>query len=126
VRIQLAKLQESPMTTANNLDLNRRLALLRGWTNLTEANGALLGTPPAGAPRCREQAQVPDWAGDWRACGPLIAEQRMSLAATTIDAIAGCHLYGIGSCLLADYADDDAAMRAAIVTAAIVKLEACR
>lgn len=55
-------------------DANRRLATALGWTNIVEVAGALLGTPPKGEPECRNQAAVPDWAGDWRECGPLMAE----------------------------------------------------
>jgi hypothetical protein len=51
---------------------NMRLAMLLGWTNLFAAGGALLGTPPAGAPSCRGQAPVPNWCGDWGAAGPLL------------------------------------------------------
>jgi hypothetical protein len=55
-------------------NLNRRLATLLGWSNIIELGGALLGTPPAGEPQCRNQAVVPNWAGDWRYCGPLMVE----------------------------------------------------
>jgi len=106
------------------LDLNRRLATLLGWTSIIQLGGALLGTPPAGEPNCRNQAKVPDWVDDWRDCGPLIAAHKMRLASTTIDAIAGCESYGIGSVALVDQESDDTALRKAIVLAVIAKLEA--
>ena len=52
-------------------EANKRLALALGWTEIIEVGGALLGTPPDGAPESRGQAIVPDWCGDWRECGPL-------------------------------------------------------
>ena len=33
-----------------------------------------MGTPTSDAPSSRGQAPVPDWCGDWQACGPLLAE----------------------------------------------------
>jgi hypothetical protein len=79
-----------------NLELNRRLALLLGWSNIVDVGGALLGQPPAGEPECRSQAAIPDWAGSWSACGPLMVANM-------------------------DVTADD--FRAAIVLAAIAKLE---
>lgn len=108
-------------------DLNRRLAPLLGWTNIIELGGALLGTPPAGQPHCRGQAQVPNWAGDWRDCGPLIGQYGMSVGRTALDAIATCRgldLYGPGIEAFADHESEDAAMRSAIVSSVIAKLEA--
>jgi hypothetical protein len=65
-----------------NLEANRRLAGLLGWTNIIEVAGALLGTPPAGAPECRGQAKVPDWAGDWRDCGKLVEKHGIDFKAS--------------------------------------------
>jgi len=53
---------------------NRRLAELLGWTDLFEVPGAILGTSSAGQPDVRNQDVVPNWTGDWCACGPLLAE----------------------------------------------------
>lgn len=61
-----------------NLEANRKLAGLLGWTNIVEVAGALLGTPPPSEPECRGQAAVPDWTGDWRACGPLMVKHDVS------------------------------------------------
>lgn len=55
-------------------DLNRKLASLLGWTHFEAAGGALLGSPPWWAGNSRGQAQVPDWEGDWRHAGALMAE----------------------------------------------------
>jgi hypothetical protein len=104
--------------------LNRRLAELTGWINIIELGGALLGTPPAGEPQCRGQAKVPDWEGDWRYCGPMLAPYGMTISRTALDAVAACRGYDPKFALFAEYADEDAAMRAAIVLAVIAKLEA--
>lgn len=63
----------------SGIEANRRLAELLGWTEIFDVGGALLGTPPPGAPACRNQAKVPDWTGDWRDCGPLMTEYVDSL-----------------------------------------------
>ena len=65
----------------NNLAIaeNMRLAGLLGWSNVVEVGGALAGTPPVGAPECRGQALVPDWAGDWSAIGPMSAEHGIEM-----------------------------------------------
>ena len=60
-------------------EANKRLALALGWTEIVEVGGALLGTPPDGAPKSRGQAMVPDWCGDWRECGPLMAAHSMDI-----------------------------------------------
>ncbi|MFZ3286569.1 MAG: hypothetical protein WA191_06935 [Telluria sp.] len=62
-----------------NNEANRRLAGLLGWTSIVDVGGALLGTPPDGSAQCRGQAKVPDWAGDWRECGPLGSEHQVDL-----------------------------------------------
>lgn len=54
------------------LELNETLAYRLGWTNLFPIGSALLGTPPDGGVNSRGQALVPDWCGDWVACGPLM------------------------------------------------------
>lgn len=102
----------------NTIAANRRLAGLLGWTNIVEVEGALLGSPPAGAPECRGQAQVPDWAGDWGHAGPLLAqfEIRLTPMTVSIDADGFIELYR-------RYSDKDVAARAAIVKAAAFRLE---
>lgn len=112
--------------TANRMTANWRLAELLGWTELFEVPGAILGTPPAGQPAARGQAKVPDWTGDWRDCGPLIAEHRMELASTALDAVARCRSFEVppGTAAFADFGTEDAAMRGAVVAAVVAKLEA--
>lgn len=56
------------------MDANRRLAELLGWTEIVDAGDALLGTPPGRTLHSRDQAKVPDWTGDWNACGPLMVQ----------------------------------------------------
>lgn len=70
------------------LDANRRLAELIGWTNIFQVSGALLGTPPDGAAQSRGQAKVPDWNGDWRDCGPLLERDGITLDAIVANEIA--------------------------------------
>ncbi|WP_312547587.1 hypothetical protein [Massilia sp.] len=112
--------------TANRTAANRRLAELLGWTELFEVPGAILGAPPAGQPAGRGQAKVPDWTGDWRDCGPLLAQHRMSLDGTALDAVARCRPYEapVGTAAYAEFETEDAAVRAAIVAAVVAKLEA--
>lgn len=101
---------------------NRRLAELLGWTGIFDVGGALLGTPPGGSPGSRDQAKVPDWAGDWRDCGPLLVEHVQALGASgpwvAVGAVAGFELSWCreeGEC-------DNASMRRAIVNSVIMKL----
>lgn len=112
----------------NAITANRRLAELLGWKDLFEVPGAILGTPPAGQPAGRNQCSVPDWTGDWRACGPLLAAHRMDLASTSLDAVARCRSFDAppGAAAFADFDTEDAALRAAIVAAVVAKLEAAQ
>ena len=114
--------------TEKRLTANRRLAELLGWTELFEVPGAILGTPPPGEPAGRNQGAVPDWTGDWRACGPLLAEHRMTLGGTVLDAVARCRSFEVapGAAAFAAFDTDDAAVRAAIVAAVVAKLEAAQ
>ncbi len=99
--------------------MNKTLAQLLGWTDLVELGGSLLGMPPGGAPDSRGQALVPDWLGDWRDCGPLIEMANIDILCWWPDqfevdrAIVVC----------ADHASRDAALRHAIVLAAIDVLQ---
>lgn len=106
-----------------NLELNRRLATMLGWSEIIELGGALLGRPPEGQPSCRNQAKVPDWAGDWRDCGPLIGEHHITVDSDTVFCVeARC---GKGRWVEASMEDisRDEATRRAIVLAAIAKLD---
>jgi hypothetical protein len=107
------------MTRAEQLAANRRLAELTGWSGIVDVGGALLGTPPRGQAACRGQAAVPDWSGDWRACGPLLSEHLIDVGhLRTLVAAAspqGCRTAGVST-------NRDAATRAVIVAAVIAKL----
>lgn len=112
----------------NKIAANKRLAELLGWTSLVDVGGSLLGTPPAGAAEIRGQALVPDWAGDWAAAGPLIAEHSLDIL----------HSWGhVGArpddaahqrrASVDENADNrDQATRMAIVQSVIAKLEAAQ
>jgi hypothetical protein len=107
---------------------NMRLATLFGWTNLFALGGALLGTPPAGAPSCRGQALVPDWCRDWRPTGPLIGAYGIELqwvnGDTAVTALASTSQMHEGFTeQLADHANLDDAVRLAIVRAVTAMLE---
>lgn len=66
-------------------EANRRLAELLGWTELYNAAGTWLGQPPGVSPPSR----VPDWCGDWSACGPLQAQYVRRLYAWPHRAVVG-------------------------------------
>ncbi|TQK10226.1 hypothetical protein [Herbaspirillum sp. SJZ107] len=61
---------KQPAASPSSHEANRRLAELLGWTDLFSTGGAWLGQPPGVLPPSR----VPDWCGDWAACGPLQAQ----------------------------------------------------
>jgi hypothetical protein len=109
------------------IDANRRLAELLGWTEIFDVGGALLGMPPGGNPASRDQARVPDWVGDWNACGPLMMQfvRRMKLwphRAVVGTSTAGCDLVRDPQ-----RGESDAAnFRRLVVDAAIAELEARR
>ncbi|WP_300752190.1 hypothetical protein [Janthinobacterium sp.] len=101
---------------------NKRLAELLGWTNLIDAGGALVGTPPDGAADSRGQAMVPNWAGDWAAAGPLLAQFEISplFMSNYVAARAWYEPYS------AHGGDRDATARFAIARAATYRLEQAR
>ncbi|MCX7289574.1 hypothetical protein [Janthinobacterium sp.] len=80
-----------------------------------------LGTSPTGAAESRGQALVPDWMGVWATAGPLLAqfEIRLTPASTCIDADGFLAWYRF-------YPNRDAAALAAIMKAAIHRLEHSR
>lgn len=111
----------------NGMAANRRLAELLGWTDIFDVGGALLGTPPPGMPSGRNQAKVPDWTGDWRDCGPLLAAYRMTVGRTSLDAMATCASFDRsppGIAAFDEHESEDAAVRHAVVAALVGKLEA--
>lgn len=107
---------------SNTLDLNRRLALALGWTNIVDVGNALLGMPPWGIPQARGQAPVPNWAGSWKDCGPLLTEHMIGTSHTA-EAVRAVLMTGVATIISAD-ARRDAALREVIVLAVAAKLEA--
>ena len=110
-------------------ELNRKLASLLGWTHFEAAGGALLGSPPWWAGNSRGQAQVPDWEGDWRPAGALMAKYHCSLRLRRCpqrgDVIAS-EIFPLILPLAAVVSQHnclDAAYRVAIIVAVIAKLE---
>lgn len=61
-------------TKADYLAANARLATALGWTKIVDVGNALLGKPDWVCDNSRDQVQVPDWCGQWSACGPLLAQ----------------------------------------------------
>jgi len=113
-------------TAMTSMGINRRLAELLGWTEIVNVGGAWLGRPPGGSPRSRDQALVPDWSGDWAACGPLLARYVRRLQLWPHRVIAGATSPSVDDCdFMQDREDgqDDAALRRVIVAAVIRKLE---
>lgn len=113
----------------NKIAANKRLAELLGWSSIAEVNGALVGSPPAGAAESRGQALVPDWMGDWSAAGPLAVEYRVDLewshdGKDVVAVVNRNDMYGKFPVLLADFNTPDAAARAAVVRA-VAELVGC-
>lgn len=67
------------VTDQNRLDADRHLAEALGWTNLFNAGGALLGTPPTGGENSRGQAAVPRWTLDDASSFSLEVEYTLSI-----------------------------------------------
>jgi hypothetical protein len=110
---------------ADFLNVERKLALLKGWTEIVRIGSSFLGNPPAGAHSCRGQAQVPRWCRDWNATGPLIGEHDIDILNTAKEAVS-TYSEGDAQWLLHDVPDfpsKDAALRYAIVIGAITQLE---
>jgi hypothetical protein len=103
------------------------LAELLGWANIFDVGGALLGTPPGGSPASRDQAKVPDWTGDWSACGPLMVQFIRRAKFWPHRAVVGTSTLGCD--LVRDPQGGESAaanIRRLIVDAAIAELEARR
>lgn len=69
------------------IDMNRRLAELLGWTNITEVNVVRLSGIPPG-PLLIDALRlfpVPNWCGDWAACGPLLALYKLNISTSNYD-----------------------------------------
>ena len=113
------------MSAARCESANWTLATLLGWTELCNAGGALLGRPPAGVPESRGQAQVPNWCGDWNACGALMVEQGVCPVLNLLDKDVVYVQRGrepVGHLVVSEWPTRDHAVRAAIVFAVIGRL----
>lgn len=105
---------------------NLKLATLLGWTQLCNAGGALLGRPPGGAPQSRGQAQVPDWCGDWHACGELMLEHGLCPVLGLLERDVVYVMRGrepVGQLVVSEFPSRAHAVRAAIVYAVIGRLK---
>ena len=123
-------------TKADYIEANRQLATLKGWTNIKAIIGcsglpqALIGSPPWKSPNSRQEARVPDWCGDWDACGKLLGEYLIGIWPWPSMAVASAHCdSGVyeAPAAGADYYEHehrDAALRYAIVLAAIKAAQA--
>lgn len=109
------------------LEAQKRLAELRGWTNIEDAGGALVGTPPDGAHASRGQAMVPQWCSDWNACGPLMVEYGC-YPSEEPDALFGVPRIWVDaasySAPIADHPSRDVAVMHSIVLAVTAKIDA--
>lgn len=63
-------------TNKKNVELNIQFATLLGWTKLFTIGGTVMGCPPQGSPNSRDQAAVPNWAGDYSAIMKLAIQNR--------------------------------------------------
>lgn len=107
---------------APSLAAEQALATAKGWTNIIDAGGVLLGTPPEGAPDSRGQAAVPCWARSWEACGPLMLEYGLIWMLQNGVVFAGDHSgKALAATGLDEHAGINAAVRYAFVQAATVK-----
>ena len=68
-----------------DLKLNRELAEALGWTEIFETKGALLGRPPGGSPRSRDQGMIPNWTGSFNECCELGLTYRITPHQATIE-----------------------------------------
>lgn len=107
------------------LQAEKHLAELRGWTNLVDAGNALIGTPLHGG--IRGQAAVPRWTREWTACAPLMVEMGVYPIDGTDHGTAYIWVYKNLKCLaqvkVAEHPSKEAAVRFAIVMAAIATFE---
>lgn len=106
------------------LDTNRRLAGLLGWRGICDCGGILVGNSSARASTHLGRELVPDWTGDWSACGPLMVEYLQRIAQRPYRATAAAvGLMALMRDRIAAGGGDEAARRV-IVDAMIEVLEA--
>ncbi len=115
----------------NQIKAELQLAIALGWTNLVDAGGTLVGTPPGGGTNSRDQAAVPRWSRDWNACGPLLSTYNMALdvmghETRFVIADFGGGDYDFVHIAVPDWPTQDDALRYAITVAAEAKLSQIR
>jgi hypothetical protein len=114
--------------------LNQRLAKLKGYTDLQVIDGKLFGQPAWWHGLGTKLCPVPDWAGDWAACGPLMERHecypevdRSSAAPAFVVALWDRkRKWSSTSIKVAEFPDRGAAARAVVVLSVIEKLESER
>ena len=109
------------------LQAEHDLATAIGWTNLVDAGGPLIGTPPSGAEHSRGQAPVPAWSRDWRLTGPLLAALNLCVDTAFSDAGLVVVSFGFGleeyiQVLASEWPSRDEAVQYAITLAARTKV----
>lgn len=110
--------QTAHRTMLRGSALNKAIAERLGWTQIVDARGVLLGRPPCGALNSRGQALVPNWAGNWGDCGPLIGQHSIR-----VDPLRAGISANNEYVLFQDDMDADSAARHAIAMAFLAKLE---
>jgi hypothetical protein len=108
------------------IEAEKQLAVRLRWTNLFDAGGTLIGTPPDGARHSRGQAVVPAWTRKWDACGPLMVQIGLYPIDGADHGTAYIWVFKDLKCLAqvkaAEHPSKEAAVRFAIVSAAITAL----
>lgn len=110
-------------------ELNKALAEALGWIGVNGVGDGMLGIPPKlQDPKHPDHKSihrwhhVPDWVGDWKHCGPLIEQYKLTINARLTDAIfaeAGI----VSETLVLEWGSRDTALRVAIVKAVTMKLK---
>lgn len=110
------------VTDDQRLVADLHLAMALGWTNLFNAGGSLIGTPPTGGENSRGQAAVPRWTSDWDACGRLMVDLEIEPTFYPENAAAWADGDTDMTALYCDHPSKNQAVMFAIVHAAIEKL----
>ncbi|BCG50026.1 hypothetical protein [Ralstonia phage RP13] len=117
-------------TIADHIAIERKLAELLGWFDITQITGSLIGSHKDLRLDTRGQAAIPQWTRRWSDCGPLMVKYRISPTY-------GKNEYGkyvwifnelrcIGEVCLNDHYDEDLAVMLAVITAVINTIEALK
>lgn len=102
------------------MEANHRLATALGWTNIVDVGNALLGKPTWVCDNSRDQVKIPNWAGDWKDCGPLLSQYVIHTSQKENHVVAVEDFLFAREVVMVKFGEDrDAATRLAIVRAAI-------